>query len=148
MAERRLGEEPAAARGATVEPGHLGAGAGLVDEDKLVGIDKWPRRLPDPAPRRDIRAILLARPECLFLNDNPSRATADHIAPFDSRTPCSTDSQACKTASVRSGAPRYGPTAPLLAPARACAAGARVAGWHSPPRCDAAGSAPCRCTTR
>ena len=103
MAERRLGKEPAAARGATVKPGHLGTGAGLVDKDKLGGIDEGPRRLPDAPPRRHIRAVLLARAERLFLNDSPSRATADHIAPFDSRTPCSASNQACKAASVRSG---------------------------------------------
>jgi len=103
VAEWRLGEEPVAARGTTVEPGHLGAGAGLVDKDELVSIDKGPRRLPDAPPCRDIRAVLLARPERLFLNDSPRRATAAHIAPFDSRTWCSANSQACKAASVRSG---------------------------------------------
>ena len=103
MAERRPGEEPPTAWSATIEPGHLGAGAGLVDEDELVGIDKGPRRLPDEAPRRDIRKVLLARAERLFLNDSPSLATADHIAPFDSFTPCSTNNQACNAASVRSG---------------------------------------------
>jgi hypothetical protein len=51
MGERRLGEEPPAAQGAAVEPGHLGAGAGLIDEDELVGIDKGPCRLPDAAAR-------------------------------------------------------------------------------------------------
>jgi len=66
VAEWRLGEEPPAARGAAIEPGHLGAGAGLVDKDELVGIDIGPRRLPDPAPRRDIRAVLFARAERLF----------------------------------------------------------------------------------
>lgn len=103
MAERCLGEQPPAARGTAVKPGHLGAGAGFIDEDEPVGIDKGPCRLPDASPRRDIRAVLLARPERLFLNDSPRRATADHIAPFDSRTPCSANSQLCRAASVRSG---------------------------------------------
>jgi len=103
VAERRLGEEPPAAPGAAVEPGHLGAGTGLVDEDELVEIDKGPRGLPNTASRRDVRAVLLARAERLFLNDSPSRATADHIAPFDSRTSCSANSHACNAASVRSG---------------------------------------------
>jgi hypothetical protein len=103
VAERRLGEEPPAARGAAVEPGHLGAGAGLVDEDELVGIDKRPRRLPDAPPRRDIRTVLLARPERLFLNDNPSRATVDHIAPLLKRTSCSLNNHACRAARVISG---------------------------------------------
>src|SRR6185436_927266 len=103
VTERRLGEEPPAARGAAIEAGHLGADTGLVDEDELVDIDKAPRGLPDTTPRRDIRPVLLACAERLFLNDSPSRATADHIAPFDSRTPCSANSQARNAASVRSG---------------------------------------------
>jgi hypothetical protein len=40
--------------------------AGLIDEDELVGIDIGPCRLPDAAPRRDIRAVLFARAERLF----------------------------------------------------------------------------------
>ena len=44
VAERGLGQQAAAARRTTVEPGHLGAGAGLVDKDKFVGIDKGTRR--------------------------------------------------------------------------------------------------------
>src|SRR5579872_6897704 len=43
--------------------------------------------------------------------------------------------------------PRYGLPTQLLARARACAADARVAGWRSLPRYDAAGSAPCRAWT-
>ena len=50
VAERRFGEEPTAARRAAVKPGHLGAGAGLVDKDEPGGIDKRPCRLPDAAP--------------------------------------------------------------------------------------------------
>ena len=88
VTERRLGQQPPAARGAAVEPGHLGAGAGLVDEDELVGIDKGLRRPPDAAPGGDVRTVLLGGAERLFLNDSPSRATADHIAPLLNRTPC------------------------------------------------------------
>jgi hypothetical protein len=86
-----------------VEPGHLGAGAGLVDENELVGIDEGLRRPPDPPPRRDVWAVLFGRPECLFLNDSPSRATADHIAPLESRTACSANSHPCSAARVGSG---------------------------------------------
>src|SRR6266851_4084599 len=38
-----------------------------------------------------------------FLNDSPRRATADHIAPFESRTACSPASQVCSAAKVISG---------------------------------------------
>jgi hypothetical protein len=103
VTERRLCQQPPAARGAAVEPGHLGAGAGLIDKDELVGIDKGLRRPPDAAPGGDIRTVLLGGAERLFLNDSPRRATADHIAPFDSRTVCSPASQVCKAARVRSG---------------------------------------------
>jgi len=63
-----LGGAPAA-RGAAVELGHLGAGAGLVDENELIGIDEGLRRAPDPTPRRDIRTVLLGGAGRLFLND-------------------------------------------------------------------------------
>jgi hypothetical protein len=105
VAEGSLGEEPPAARGAAVEPGHLGAGAGLVDENQLVGIDEGLRCAPDAAPRRDVRTVLLGGTERLFLNDNPSRTTADHIAPLLKRTSCSANNQARSAARVRSGWP-------------------------------------------
>jgi len=103
VTERGLGQETPAAQRAAVQPGHLGAGAGLVDEDELVGIDEGLRRAPDPAPRGDIRAVLLGGVECLFLNDSPSRSTADHIAPLLNRTACSAASQVCNAARVTSG---------------------------------------------
>jgi len=92
-----------AARSATIKPGHLGGGTGLVDENQLVGIDEGLCRPPDAPPGGDIRTVLLGGAERLFLNDSPSRATADHIAPFESRTSCSVTSHACKDAKVRSG---------------------------------------------
>src|SRR5437660_2482697 len=109
VTKRCLGQQAPVARGAAVEPGHLGAGAGLVDENQLIGIDEGLRRPPDPAPRRDVRTVLLSGAERLFLNDRPilndrpSRATADHIAPLLNRTPCSVSSQVCNAARVRSG---------------------------------------------
>ncbi len=103
MAERRLGQQTPTARGAAVEPGHLGAGAGLIDKDELVGIDKGLRRPPDAASGGDVRTVLLGGAQCLFLNDSPRRSTADHIAPFESRTACSPASQVCIAARVISG---------------------------------------------
>jgi hypothetical protein len=86
-----------------VEPGHLGAGAGFVNEDEFVGIDKGLRRPPDPASGGDIRTVLFGGAERLFLNDSPRRSTADHIAPLLSCTPCSAASQDCNAARVISG---------------------------------------------
>jgi hypothetical protein len=103
VAERGLGQQAPAARGATVEPGHLGAGAGLVDENELVGIDEGLCRPPDAAPGGDVRTVLLGGAQRLFLNVKPSRSTADHIAPLESRTACSPASQVCKAARVMSG---------------------------------------------
>jgi hypothetical protein len=103
VTKRRLGQQAPAAGSTAVKPGHLGVGAGLVNEDELVGIDKGLRGAPDAAPGRDIRTVLLGRAKRLFLNDSPSRATADHIAPFDSRTACPAKSQDCNAANVRSG---------------------------------------------
>ncbi len=103
MTERRLGKQALAARRTTIESGHLGGGAGLIDKDELVGIDEGLRRPPDPAPRGDIGTVLLGRAQCLFLNDSPRRSTADHIAPLLNQTPCSSKSHVCKAARVRSG---------------------------------------------
>jgi len=89
VAERGLRQQALAAWRATVEPGHLGAGAGLVDKDELVGIDEGLRRLPDAAPGGNIRPVLLGGAERLFLNDKPRRSTADHIAPLLNCTACS-----------------------------------------------------------
>jgi hypothetical protein len=103
MAERRLGQQPPAARRASVEPGHLGIGAGLVDENELVGIDERLRGVPDAAPGGDIRTVLLGGAQCLFLTDSPRRSTADHIAPLLNQTRCSANSQDCIAANVISG---------------------------------------------
>jgi len=103
VAERYFGQQAPATRGATVEPGHLGAGAGLVDEHELIGIDEGLRRPPDTAPSGDIWPILLGGAKCLFLNDNPRRSTADHIAPLLNRTACLAKSQVCNAARVISG---------------------------------------------
>jgi hypothetical protein len=45
---------------------------------------------------------LLGGAQCLFLNDNPRRSTADHIAPLLSCTSCSARSQDRKAARVMS----------------------------------------------
>jgi hypothetical protein len=103
VAERRFGQQAPATRGATVQPGHLGAGTGLVDENQLVGIDEGLRRPPDAAPCGDVRPVLLGGAEGLFLNDSPRRSTADHIAPLLKRTACSAASQVCKAARAMSG---------------------------------------------
>jgi hypothetical protein len=66
MTERRLRQQAPAARGATVEPGHLGAGADLVDKNQLVGIDEGLRRPPDAAPGSDVRAVLLGSAQRLM----------------------------------------------------------------------------------
>src|SRR5437588_10293399 len=105
VTKRCLGEQAPAARGAAVEPGHLGAGAGLVDENELIGIDEGLRRAPDPAPRRDVRTVLLRGAERLFLNDRPRRATADHIAPLLNRTPCPARSQSAMPPGSGPGGP-------------------------------------------
>jgi len=103
VAERGLGQQALAAWRATVEPGHLGAGAGLIDKDQLVGIDEGLRRAPDAAPGGNIRPVLLGGAQRLFLNDKPRRSTADHIAPLLNRTACSPASQVCSAARVISG---------------------------------------------
>jgi len=67
VAERYFGQQAPATRGATVEPGHLGAGAGLVDEHELIGIDEGLCRPPDTAPSGNVRPVLLGHTELLLL---------------------------------------------------------------------------------
>ncbi len=102
MTERRL-TAAAPSRSTAVEPGHLGTGAGLVDEDELVGIDKA------VAARQTRRRAATSGRSCsaawrVFVNDSPSRATADHIAPTKRAVPRARRAAgACNAAKVRSG---------------------------------------------
>jgi hypothetical protein len=52
--------------GAAVKPRHLGRGAGLVDEDQLVGIKLWGELTPSLARRRNVGSILLGRMRAFF----------------------------------------------------------------------------------
>jgi hypothetical protein len=71
VTERRVGQQAPAPRCATIEPGHLGAGSGLVDENELVGVDERLRRPPDPAPNGNIRTVLLGGAQCLLWDGPP-----------------------------------------------------------------------------
>ena len=70
--ERRAGQQTLAARRATIKPGHLGAGAGLVDEDELVRINEGLCRPPDPTPGGDVRPLLLAGAQRFFYKTAPA----------------------------------------------------------------------------
>lgn len=58
-----------------VEPSHLGAYPGLVEEDQTVGVDERLSGIPDPALLGHIRAVLLSRPQ-VFLKGILSRVTS------------------------------------------------------------------------
>ena len=64
---------PFAAPGATVAPGHVGRGGSLVDEHQLSGVEIVLHPLPSDARRGYIRAVLLGRSDLLFL-ESPQAA--------------------------------------------------------------------------
>ena len=59
MAVRDGGPAALAAPGAAPPAGHLGRGAGLVDEDELLGIETGLGVEPELAAGNDIRPLLL-----------------------------------------------------------------------------------------
>jgi hypothetical protein len=68
---RDLVDEALSLRRPAAKPGHVGLGPGLVDEDQTPGIDQPLIGAPARAMAADVRAILLARDEGLFLNVTP-----------------------------------------------------------------------------
>ena len=59
MPMRDRGATAFAAPGAATQARHLGRGPGLVDEDQPAGVQIGLALEPGPAPRRDVRPILL-----------------------------------------------------------------------------------------
>jgi hypothetical protein len=59
-------DQPLATRSATAQAGHIGAGAGFVDEDQPVRIELGLFVRPRGPRRGDIRPILLGRADAFF----------------------------------------------------------------------------------
>ena len=57
---RDRGAAAGAARRTAIAPGHFGRGAGLVDEDQLLGVEIGLGLEPGPAAARHVRPLLLA----------------------------------------------------------------------------------------
>ena len=68
MAMRNRGATALAAGAAPAQPGHLGGGPGLVDEDELRGVELGLEIEPGLAARGYVLARLLAGVRGLFLN--------------------------------------------------------------------------------
>jgi hypothetical protein len=66
VAVRNGGAATLAPQRPTVEPRHLGGGAGLVDEDQALRVEVELAVEPGPACRLDIAALLLSRVRGLF----------------------------------------------------------------------------------
>ena len=69
VAERRLGVQALAPSAAPAQPGHLGRGAGLIDEDQPVRLLAQPRLAPGApvlARLADVGALLFAGPQRFF----------------------------------------------------------------------------------
>ena len=67
-AMRHAHPEPLAAGRAAVTAGHLGGGAGLVDEDQSLGIEIELGVEPGLTTAQDVRTALLGRMPGLFLS--------------------------------------------------------------------------------
>ena len=87
VAVRDLGDERSSARRPAVEPGHVGLGPGLVDEDQPRRIDALLMASPAPAVALYVRTILLARDERLFLSVTPMRRKKRLIIEVSALTP-------------------------------------------------------------
>ena len=73
--------------GARRADGHVGLRPGLVDEDQPSGVDEPLIGSPSFAVATDVRAILLARDEGLFLNVTPIRRKKRLIIEVSALTP-------------------------------------------------------------
>jgi hypothetical protein len=73
MAVRDFIDEPATARRPAAQAGHIRLGPGLVDEDEARRIDQAMIFAPARAVAGDVRPLLLASDQSLFLKVIPSR---------------------------------------------------------------------------
>ena len=73
--------QPTAHFGPAVEPGHIGFGPGLVDEDQPGWIKLRLAVTPFGSSRDNVRPILLTRPERLFFSVSPSSFNVCQISP-------------------------------------------------------------------
>ena len=71
MAVRDGGPEPLAFWRSAAEPGHIGRGPGLVDEDEPFGIEVELSFEPGLPSLQDVGPVLLGRVGTLFLNVRP-----------------------------------------------------------------------------
>ena len=66
MAMRRGGFEAAPARGAAIEPHHIGLCSGFINEDKMLRVQIGLARTPLLARLGDIGAVLFGGVQCFF----------------------------------------------------------------------------------
>ena len=92
-AVRDLVDEALALRGPAVEAGHVGFGPSLVDEDETGGIDAALIGSPARPMPADVRPVLFARDERLFLRVTPIRRKNRLIIEVSALTPFSAESR-------------------------------------------------------
>ena len=102
VAVRDLGDEPFSARRPAVGPGHVGLGPGLVDEDETRRIGALLMASPAPAVALDVRTILLARDQRLFLGVTPMRRKKRLIIAVSALTPRSASNRSQSACRVMS----------------------------------------------
>src|SRR5271165_63187 len=103
VAVRDLVDEPLSLPSPTAEAGHVGLGPCLVDEDEARRVDQTLIEPPALPVAADVRPVLLARHEGLFLNVTPIRPKKRLIIEVSDVTPRSARSRSHKICNVMSG---------------------------------------------
>src|SRR6185312_907004 len=92
MAVGSVGMNTLALKRSPAEPGEVGFGPGFVQKNQLCRVEARLALAPEPARPGDVRAILLAGAECLFLYVRPIlpnttlRACKEHRSPAAARS--------------------------------------------------------------
>ena len=97
-----LVDEALSLRHPAAKPGQVGLRPGLIDEDRTPGIDEPLIGAPARAMAADVRAILLARDEGLFLNVTPILRKKRLIIEVSALTPRSASNRSRSALSVMS----------------------------------------------
>lgn len=109
MAVRNGGAQPPSAPAAPAFAREIGRGAGLVDEDELLGIEVELALKPFEATLQHVRALLLRSVPALFLNVTPWQSKKRHSTELEKCSPQLLIRRSCISRRVMSGVRRISP---------------------------------------
>ena len=104
------GSQPLASVCPPTEPGHVGGGPRLVDEDQPFRVELDLSFEPFCPSPQDVISLLLGRVGGLFLNVRPARSRKVQIVPTDADMPASLKSRSCISPMVMSGSASIRPS--------------------------------------